>query len=203
MAFFLRLALVLFACQGLATLELLQDPTLNIRLSPWFEVSFQEPSEQPVLKRLQSFGLVAEVPVLPWLNSGFIVQINSDFKTLQPIIDLSPLFKFQIPMPLESGHFTPYVLVPFGVSFIPKPALLIHAQPDFKPYDTGFGLNAACLVGAEYFPISYLGFFADIGYKANLFLHHLITQKEETQTWNYASYWMHGWILSFGVKIAF
>ena len=203
----------LYCYSAQASLELIHETSLHIRVSPLFNPIVQENLlDQKSLLPVNiawAFGLAAEVPVFQWFNSGFIIQFNTGLPNYVPIIDLSGIAKFQWPFAIHTGHVTPYAMLPLGISYATTPVVDEVArrsakdQVPTKLYENGVGFNGAIFGGVEYFPIRYFGLFAEAGYRASILFHQIVQGADAQRTWRYSSYWIRGVTVSFGAKIAF
>ena len=208
-------ATVLIHSNTYAAAELLQEATTHFRVSPLLSPLVQSGffSGKPLLTQntAWAFGLGVEVPVLDWFSSGFIVQFNTGLPGLIPVTDLSGIAKFQWPFPIwKTGNCAPYILVPIGVTYtstavFDEVALHSASDPELqtKLYDYGVGFNGGISGGFEFFPIRYIGIYAEAGYRVAVLFHQIVKGPDLNNTWEYRSYWIRGTTVSFGAKIAF
>ena len=194
--------------------ELIQEASTHFRVTPTIDTIVQEAlvDKKSLLPSgtAWSFGFAVEVPIFNWLNSGFIVQFNTGLPGLIPVSDLSPILKIQYPIAYDTGNIAPYIMLPLGFSYTTIPVIdEVRRRSSTDPalmtklYDNGVGFNGSLLTGVEFFPIRYIGGFAEVGYKASVLFHQIVKGPDAERTWQFASYWIRGLTVSFGAKVAF
>ncbi len=117
------------------------------------------------LETTYGLGLSFEVPVHQFVTVGALVGFHS-FQTeveedleidRNTLLDLDGFVKLRYPTHLGSMGFEPYLLLPLGVSFV-------FPSDDYDDRETGFGLNAAFMLGGLLFVSDSVGLNLELGY---------------------------------------
>jgi hypothetical protein len=183
-------------------------------LFPGKMINFDPENDTRDLTSTWIYGVQMEVPIHEYFQTGFVLSGTTGFaeelgngQTAPAFwtVSLSGLLKPQVPIPLPAGHLSAYLSVPIGLTVtLPTIRLLMDSlfKPTFSP--VGAGINAAAMLGVEYFPVPIVGLFAEGGIQTMM----LWNPYPAEGTYFYSSGKYHQRFvyapgLNFGVKLTF